>query len=117
MKKDDTGKESADTKASVTVDPESEKEYWRQHHHKQPYADPKLRYEDYAGAYRVGYEGAGRYAGSDYDDIEDSLVLDYERAHPGSALPWDTVRPAVRAAWDRLVISPREPDRGMRDFI
>ena len=96
--------------------PTAEEAYWREHHEKQPYADKNRSYEDYAPAYRTGYEGISKYAGRKYEEIEDDLALDYQKARPDSALPWDTVRPAVKAAWDKMagVISPRDPDRGVR---
>jgi hypothetical protein len=95
-----------------------EEAYWREHHSKQSYAENRA-YEDYATAYKVGFEGAGKYTGRDYDEVEQSLASDYERAQPGSGIPWDSARPAVRAAWDRLagIISPRDPDRGTRGSI
>src|SRR5215212_2908587 len=97
----------------------TEEAYWREQHGRQPYADKSRRYEDYAAAYRVGVEGAQKYQGRDYDEVEQSLATDYQRADAVSAMPWDTVRPAVRAAWDRLsgIISPRDSDRGMRSGL
>jgi hypothetical protein len=97
----------------------TEEAYWREQHSKQPYADKNRAYEDYAAAYRVAVEGAGKHAGKEYDEVEHSLATEYERAQAGSAIPWDTVRPAARAAWDRLsgVISPRDSDRGIRGSI
>jgi hypothetical protein len=102
-----------------TPDWAAEEAYWRKQHSQQPYADKSLSYDAYAPAYRLGYEGAGKYAGRDYDEVESSLATDWKEAQPGSAIPWDTVRPAVRAAWDRLsgVISPRDSDRGVRGSI
>jgi hypothetical protein len=52
-------------------------------------------------------------------DVEDSVALDYEQAKPGSALPWDTVRPAVNSVWERMagIISPRDPGPGVREWI
>ena len=90
--------------------------YWREHHAKQPYADKNLSFEHYAPAYRTGHEGAAKYAGKKFEEIEDDLALDYEKHLGGSGLPWDQALPAVKAAWDRLggVISPRDPDRGIR---
>ena len=90
--------------------------YWREHHAKQPYADKNLSFEHYAPAYRTGHEGAAKYTGKKFEEIEDDLALDYEKNRAGSDLPWDQARPAVQAAWDRLggVISPRDPDRGIR---
>jgi hypothetical protein len=96
----------------------NEEAYWRENHAKQPYAKD-TSYEDYAAAYRVGYEGPFKYVGKKFEEIEDDIALDYEKARPESALPWDSVRPAVNLAWERMtgVIPPREPDRGVRDFI
>lgn len=93
-----------------------EEAHWQEHHEKQPFVKPGQSYEHFAHAYRTGIDGFDRYPGKSYEEIEDDLALDYERNRPGSALPWDTVRPAVKAAWDRLsgVITPRDVDRGLR---
>ena len=97
----------------------TEEAHWRKQHGNQPYADKDRPYDDYAAAYRVGVEGAVKYSGKRFDEVEQSLAADYEQSEPGSAIPWDTVRPAVKAAWDRLggVIAPRDSDRGIRGSI
>jgi hypothetical protein len=117
----DEGKHSSEGQQATgssgsSLDWTVEEAYWREHHSKQAYADKDRSYEDYAAAYRVGAEGAEKYRGRDYDEVEHSLATDYQHAEAGSAIPWDTVRPAVRAAWDRLsgVIGPRDSDRGTR---
>jgi hypothetical protein len=109
-----TGKETG-----AAADWKNEEAYWREQHSKQSYADKQRSYDDYATAYRVAVEGVGKYRGKDYDEVEHSLATDYQHAQAGSPLPWDTVRPAARAAWDRLsgVISPRDSDRGIRGSI
>jgi hypothetical protein len=96
-----------------------EEGYWREQHSNQPYADKKRSFEDYAAGYRLGVEGAEKYSGREYDEVEDSLATQWEQAQPGSAMPWDTIRPAVRAAWDRIagISSARESDRGIRGSI
>jgi len=93
-----------------------EEAYWREQHPKQPYADKKVPYDQYAPAYRTGYEGFHKYPGKKYEEIEDDLALDYERNQAGAALPWDHARHAVRAAWAKVSqdIGPRDPDRGIR---
>jgi hypothetical protein len=97
-------------------DPAEQEAYWRAQHDQQPYADKTRSYENYAHAYRTGHEAATRHAGKKFEEIEDDIALDYEKGRPDDALPWDDARPAARAAWDRLagVISPRDPDRGIR---
>src|SRR5437867_6442286 len=49
---------------------------------------------------RLGTIPSSSYPGQNFDDVEDDIALGYEQAKPGSALPWDTVRPAVNAVWD-----------------
>src|SRR5438874_1242172 len=73
-------------------------------------------HEDYAAAYRTGYEGFHKYPGRPYQEIENELALDYQRSQPGAALPWDHARHAVHAAWAKLShdVAPRDPDRGIR---
>ena len=93
-----------------------EEKYWREQHPKQPFAKPEHTYGDYAHAYQTGSEAFHKYPGKDFAEIEDDVALDYERSKPGSALPWDHARHAVRAAWARLGhdIGPRDVDRGIR---
>jgi hypothetical protein len=57
--------------------------------------------------------------GKKFGEVEDSVAVEDEQGKPDSALPGDTVRPAVRSVWERMagVINPRDPDRGMHDWI
>jgi hypothetical protein len=92
------------------IDPTAEDAYWREQHRAQPYATHR-EYDEYAGAYRAGYEGYGRHYkdGTRFEDAEPALRSDYESriaAQPGDAgrpaVPWEEARPAARAAWDRV---------------
>lgn len=83
------------------VDPTEEDAYWRENHRAQPYYQEGRDYDAFAPAYRLGYEGRVRYDGRAYDDIEQDLAADYERFQ-GNDLTWEEVRPATRAAWDRV---------------
>ncbi len=97
----------------------NEADYWREQHAKQPYADKTKKFEHYERAYRTGSEAAAKHTGKTFEEVETDIALDYEKGRPGDALPWDHVKPAVKAAWDRIggVISPRDPDRGTRSGI
>src|SRR6059058_3543106 len=88
------------------VDPEKEAAYWREQHAKQPYAK-NYSYEEFEHAYRTGYDTFFKYPGKTFDEVEDSVAAYYEEAKPGSALPWDTVRPAAYAVrFERREIFP-----------
>ncbi len=97
----------------------AEEKYWQENHQSQPHATEGTTYEHFAPAYRLGAEAATRYLRKDFDDVEDDIALDYEKHQVGSALPWDHVRGASKAAWSRVsgLISPRDPSRGMRGSI
>jgi hypothetical protein len=75
---------------------------------------PGHSYEDYAAAYRTGYEGFDKNPERKFDEMEADLAVEYEKHH--SALPWDDARSASRAAWDKMsgVIAPRDVSRGVR---
>ncbi|HEY5074155.1 MAG TPA: hypothetical protein VII34_05610 [Pyrinomonadaceae bacterium] len=91
-----------------------EEDYWREHHHKQPFVKPGHTYEHYAPAYRTGYEGCDKHPGRKFEEIEPDLASDYEKH--GSVIAWDDARDAARAAWDKVsgVIAPRDVSRGVR---
>ena len=83
--------------------------------------NPKDQFAFYLNAYNawILHEALGKYPGKSFDEIEDSIALDYEKHGPGSALPWDHARQASRAAWTKVsgVVTPRDVTRGMRDSI
>lgn len=101
------------------VDLDAEEKYWRENHGDQPHATDETTYEHFAPAYRLGAEAATKYPGKEFDEVEDDLALDYEKHQVGSALPWDNVRGASKAAWMKVsgLISPRDPSRGIRGSI
>ena len=115
-----TSSESAGGKSEQSggVDPRKEAAYWREQHPKQPYAKD-YSYDQFEHAYRTGYNSFLKYPGKTFGDVEDDVALGYEKEKPGSALPWDTVRPAVDSVWDRMggIISPRDPSRGVREWL
>jgi hypothetical protein len=91
------------------VDPAAEHEYWRGAHRDEPYYVEGREFDrDYAPAYRAGYEGRVKYDGRAFEDVEDDLAADYERFR-GNDMTWEEIRPASRAAWDRV-------DRRVQDF-
>lgn len=96
-----------------------EEKYWREHHAEQRHPEEGHDFHRYAPAYRVGHEAVSKYPGKTFDEIEDSVALDYQKSEPGSALPWDQARRASRAAWTKVsgVTTPRDVTRGTRGSI
>ena len=113
-----TRSKAEETDRGQWVYPENEAAYWREQHSKQPYAK-NSSYDQYEHAYRTGYTSFQKFRGKKFDEVEESVANDYETGKPDSALPWDTVRPAVSSVWDKMsgVVGPRDFDRGIRDSI
>ena len=84
------------------VDPTVEDAYWRGQYSKEAYYSSGKNFDYYAPAYRTGYEGRAKYDGRTFDDVESDLQADYAKYRGGDMSSWDEVRPATRAAWDRV---------------
>ena len=85
------------------VNPTEEDAYWRENHRTQTFAGNRP-YEEYAGAYRTGYEGYTKY-GSNYgtcDECDADLAADYDRNRGKSQMKWEEAKHAARAAWNRV---------------
>ena len=84
------------------LNPTLEDAYWRDNYTKEPYYVEGRTYDDYAPAYRTGYEGRTRYAGRSYNEIESDLERDYYANRGNGRLEWRDARDATRAAWHRV---------------
>ncbi len=83
-------------------DPTAEEAYWRDNFSREPYYQSGTTFDDYAPAYRLGWESRSRYAGRRFEDVESDLSRDYESRRGKSKLSWDHAKRATRAAWDRI---------------
>ena len=84
------------------LNPTLEDAYWRDNYTKEPYYVEGRTYDDYAPAYRTGYEAQTRYAGRSYNEIESDLERDYYANRGNGRLEWRDARDATRAAWHRV---------------
>ena len=84
------------------LNPTVEDAYWRDNYTKEPYYVEGRTYDDYAPAYRTGYEAQTRYAGRSYNEIESDLERDYYANRGNGRLEWRDARDATRAAWHRV---------------
>jgi len=95
-----------------SIDPTTEDAYWRDNYASRPYFDPMATYDDYAPAYRHGWESRGRYQDRSFDEVEPDLKRDWDSVKDRSRLTWDRARHATRDAWDRIenTVSGRHAD-------
>jgi len=69
------------------------------------YASLGGTYDDYAPAYRYGYDMRrdARYQGRNWDDVEPALRSDWDTRYGSSgASTWERMKAAVRSGWDRM---------------
>ena len=100
----ESGSRPVGTAAGGAFNPSVHDIYWREAFSHEPYYSTDYTYNDYAPAYRTGYEAAGRYHGQNkrFDDLEPELRANYERIKGNSRLAWENAKDAVRAAWHRV---------------
>lgn len=88
--------------AAEAINPTEEDAYWREHHDGQDWATEDTTYDDYAPAYRVGYEGRARYGANPWEERETDLEKDWEQTKGNSRLKWEQAKHATRAGWHRI---------------
>lgn len=94
-----------------SIDPTTEDEYWRNNYKTRPYYSADTSYEDYAPAYRYGWEARSRIADRKYNDVEKDLGTGWEKVKANSRLGWERAKSATRDAWDRADRSISGTDR------
>ena len=88
--------------AAEAVNPTAEEIFWRETYLREPYYVKGRTYEYYAPGFRAGWEGRVRHDGRTFDEAELELKSDYSLAKTELDPAWHDVRPAARAAWDRV---------------
>lgn len=80
--------------------PESEIQYWREAHTREPYFEEGRHFEDYRPAYEIGWVGYHDYGG-EFDTADCVMATDWTVRKGVSSLSWEQARAASRAAWQR----------------
>lgn len=96
------------------VDPTVEAAYWETAYSDRPYYDKEVEYEEFAPAYRYGWESRLQNADRTWDEVEADLAERWEERRDSSRLDWDRASLATRDAWDRIAQrssaeTPRKP--------
>jgi hypothetical protein len=94
--------------AAHDIDATAEEKYWRECHPARPYAIDKS-YNDYAPAYRYGWESYSRHHGRPFSDVEVDLQRDWDNARGKSKLEWQHAKHAARDAWNRIAARHEQP--------
>jgi uncharacterized protein (TIGR02284 family) len=92
--------------AAEAVNPTAEEAYWRENYTREPYYQDGFAFDEYAPAYRLGFNGRSRYVG-EWDDVEPRFASDWSTANAGSTLAWPQAQHATRAAWTRVTETTR----------
>ena len=84
------------------IDPTVEEAYWRENYTNRPYVASGAGFDDYAPAYRYGIDAYQRNPDRTFEDSEDEMSSDWDRAKGSSRLSWDQARWASRDSWQRV---------------
>jgi len=88
--------------AAESVNPTAEEQFWKETYVREPYYVAGKTFEYYAPGFRAGWEGRVRHDGRSFDEAEPVLQAQYNLTKSELDPAWQDVRPAARAAWDRI---------------
>jgi hypothetical protein len=81
---------------------ETEDAYWQSAYPERTYARADRGYEYYRSAYRYGAESAIRWAGREWDEVEQTVRAAWQSAADASRPSWEEMKRAIRDAWDHV---------------
>jgi len=97
--------------AAEAVNPTAEDAYWADAYQREPYFAQGYTYDDYALAYRAGYQSV-RDGIVDWNDARSDWERRWEAERAESRLGWTQAEPAVKAAWERANRSYKQTNQG-----
>ena len=80
---------------------DDEDRYWRSNYSSRPYASSN-DYDFYRSGYRYGTEGAHRFQGNNWNDVESDMSREWNSYEHRGNSTWEQVKDAVRDAWERV---------------
>jgi len=83
-----------------------EDDYWRENYTNRPYVKTGASYDDYSPAYRYGVDAHAMHRERGWDEAREDIEAGWARARGKSKLEWPDAEPAVRDAWERMVVPP-----------
>jgi uncharacterized protein (TIGR02271 family) len=97
------------------IDPTAEEAYWRDNYKSRSYVQSGAKYDDYAPAYRYGWEARQQHAGKKFEEVEPHLATEWETRRGKSPLSWQNARHATREAWERIDTGGTAETRELRE--
>ncbi|NJL85022.1 MAG: glycine zipper family protein [Leptolyngbyaceae cyanobacterium SM1_1_3] len=94
-------------------------DFWRNNYQSRHYTDTGYDYNDYAPAYRMGYDSYSAFGlnqGMSYEQAEPQIRSEYERNYGNSRLGWDKAKYAVQDAWNRVKEALPGNDRSSQTY-
>lgn len=88
--------------AAEAVNHTAEEIFWRETYVREPYYVSGRTFEYYAPGFRAGWQGRVQHSGRSFDAAEAELKADYDLTRGELDPAWLDIRPAARAAWDRV---------------
>lgn len=91
--------------AAKGADATVETKYWKDNYASRPYANGSDGYDEFAPAYRYGWESFGHRSnkpGVTFESIEADLGRGWDKAKGTSKLGWDKAKVATQEAWNRV---------------
>ncbi len=88
--------------AAEAVNHTEEETFWRETYIREPYHVAGRAYEYYAPGFRAGWEGRVRHDGRTFEAAEPELKVNYNLTKSETDPDWRDMRPAARAAWNRV---------------
>jgi hypothetical protein len=88
--------------AAEAFNPTAEEVFWKETYVREPYYVQGKSYEYYAPGFRAGWQGRVQHSGRSFDEAEAALKSSYDTGRSELDPTWPEVRPAARAAWDRV---------------
>lgn len=103
--------------AAEVVNPTVEDRYWKSAHSSMPYAHSHAGYDEFAPAYRYGWESYASHGseGRTFESVETELGRGWEKFRGTSRLAWHQAKDASRDAWNRVQTAVRSTTRRVAD--
>jgi len=98
----DIGLSGSTTGAGYLADWDLDQSWWRENFRDRPYVTADRLFEFYEPGYQFGYLAANRYRGQKFSDVESDLRSDFENFEFRGDSTWESVKDAVRDAWDKV---------------